>query len=185
MDRGFALRAKLTTDKATLVYPKTPAPWQDPMIQPGSTAAAPIMESLRPHRHAPHDPARWAPPKPNNSPRVPLDQRLTPEGQAMLGASLIVEEALAHGFTPDQPEPDRKGWDKSKREAPPQGSRRQPPLKQSRNDAYQSSSSSHSPRVPWRKIKIGAVPGLWLPGPFGPRLRHRPKEAALTLQTRL
>jgi hypothetical protein len=31
MDRGFALRAKLTTNKATLVYPKTPAPWQDPM----------------------------------------------------------------------------------------------------------------------------------------------------------
>jgi hypothetical protein len=28
MDRGFALKAKLTTDKATLVYLKTPAPWQ-------------------------------------------------------------------------------------------------------------------------------------------------------------
>jgi hypothetical protein len=26
MDRGFALKAELTTDKATLVYPKTPAP---------------------------------------------------------------------------------------------------------------------------------------------------------------
>jgi hypothetical protein len=36
-----------------------------------------------------------------------------------------------------------------------------------------------------KKIKIGAIPGLWLPGPFGPRLRHRPKEAALTLQIRL
>jgi hypothetical protein len=36
-----------------------------------------------------------------------------------------------------------------------------------------------------KKIKIGAIPGLRLLGPFGPRLRHRPKEAALTLQTRL
>jgi hypothetical protein len=59
MDRGFAIRAKLTTDKATLVYPKTPAPWQDPMDPPGfnlpsklpgSTATAAIMESVRPHR---------------------------------------------------------------------------------------------------------------------------------------
>ncbi len=144
MDRGFALRAKLTTDKATLVYPKTPAPWQEPMGQPGSrppgstgppimeslrpmgqpgsrppgSTSPPIMESLRPHRHAPHDPSKWAPPKPSNPPRVPLDQRLTPAGQAMLGASLTFEEALADGFTPDPPEPDRKGkgWDKGKRE---------------------------------------------------------------------
>jgi hypothetical protein len=118
------------------------------------------MESLRPHRHAPHDPSKWAPPKPSNPPRVPLDQRLTPDGRAMLGASLPVEEALADGFTPDPPEPDRKGkgWDKGKLEAPPQGSRRQPPLKQSRNDAYQSSSSSHSPRVPWKEDKNWSNP---------------------------
>jgi hypothetical protein len=76
MDRGFALKAKLTTDKATLVYPKTPAPWQDPTGQSGSrppgSTGPPIMESLRPHRHAPHDPSKWAPPKPSNPPRVPL-----------------------------------------------------------------------------------------------------------------
>jgi hypothetical protein len=36
-----------------------------------------------------------------------------------------------------------------------------------------------------RKIKIGTILGLWLPGPFGLRLRHRAKEAALTLHTRL
>jgi hypothetical protein len=78
----------------------------------------------------------------------------------MLGASLTVDGALADGFTPGPPEPDRKGkgWDKGKREAPPQGSRRQPPLKQSRNDAYQSSSSSHSPRVPWKEDKNWSNP---------------------------
>jgi hypothetical protein len=36
-----------------------------------------------------------------------------------------------------------------------------------------------------RKTKIGTIPSLWLPGPFEPRLRHRAKEAALTLHTRL
>ena len=164
MDRGFALKAKLTTDKATLVYPKTPAPWQDPIGQSGSrppgSTGPPIMESLRPHRHAPHDPSKWAPAKPTNPPRVTLDQRLTPAGQAMLGASLTVDEALEDGFSPGPPEPDRKGkgWDKGKREAPSQGSRRQPPLKQSRNDAYQSSSSSHSPRVPWKEDKNWSNP---------------------------
>jgi hypothetical protein len=36
-----------------------------------------------------------------------------------------------------------------------------------------------------KKIKIGAIPGLRRPGPFGPRRYHLPKEVALTLQTRL
>ena len=61
MDRGFALRAKLTTDKANLGYPKTPAPWQDPMGPlgfnlpsklPGSTATAASMESTSSSRRS-------------------------------------------------------------------------------------------------------------------------------------
>jgi hypothetical protein len=36
MDRIFALKAKLTTDKATLVYPKKLAAWHEPMGIPGS-----------------------------------------------------------------------------------------------------------------------------------------------------
>jgi hypothetical protein len=73
-----------------------------------------VMESVRPHRYTPHDPTRWAPP----NPRIPLNERLAPDGQAILGASLTVEEVIADGFTPDHPEPDRKGkgWDKGKRE---------------------------------------------------------------------
>jgi hypothetical protein len=51
MDRGFALKAKLTTDKATLVYPKTPAPWQAPMGPPtsklpGSISGAPSWRAF-------------------------------------------------------------------------------------------------------------------------------------------
>jgi hypothetical protein len=42
LDRGFALNAKLTTDKATLVYPKTPAPWQAPMGPPPTTPQEPV-----------------------------------------------------------------------------------------------------------------------------------------------
>jgi hypothetical protein len=194
MDRGFALRANLTTDKVALVYPKTPAPCQDPMGQPGSsrppgsTAAAPIMESLRPHRHAPHDPARWAPPKPSIPPRVPLDQRLTPEGHAMLGASLTVEEALSQM---DLPQTHLNLIEKAK-----VGTRANARLHRKavgvnlRSNNREMTLINHllpptHRECRGRKIKIGTIPGLWLPGPFGPHLRHRPKEAALTLQTRL
>ncbi len=112
------------------------------------------MQSIRPHPYAPHDPTRWAPPNPNNPPRIPLNERSTPDGQAMLGASLTVEEAISDGFTPPAPDRKSKGWDKGKREAPPQGNRRQPPHKQARNDAHHSSSSSSpSPRVPWKEDK--------------------------------
>jgi hypothetical protein len=111
----------------------------------------------------------------------------------MLEASLTVEEAIVDGFTPDQPEPDRngKGWDKGKREAPPQGSRRQPPHKQSRNDAYQSSSSSHSPRVPWKKDKnwnnpkpMAARPLRAPPPPPSQGSSSNPLNTPLTVLTR-
>jgi hypothetical protein len=51
-----------------------------------------------------------------------------------------------------------KGMDKGKREAPPQSNRRQPPQKQARNDTYYSSSSSPSPRTPWKEDKKWANP---------------------------
>jgi hypothetical protein len=38
LDRGYAIRAKLTTDKATLVYPKGPAPWQTPIPPTGKAS---------------------------------------------------------------------------------------------------------------------------------------------------
>jgi hypothetical protein len=119
---------------------------------------------------------------------MPLNERLTPDGQAMLNASLTVEEAIADGFFPDQPEPDRKGkgWDKGKREASPQGNRRQPPHEQARNDTYHSSSSSSpSPRVPWKEDKNWNNPKPEARGPFELRLCHRAREAALIHPTRL
>ena len=126
---------------------------------------------------------------PTNPPRVTLDQRLTPAGQAMLGASLTVDGALEDGFSPGPPEPDRKGkgWDKGKREAP--SVRKAVGVNPRSNNREMTLTNHHlpptHPECRGRKIKIGAIPGQRRLSPFGLHRYHLPKEAALTLQVRL
>jgi hypothetical protein len=144
-----SLCARLTTDKVTLVYPKVPAPRQTPVGHPtgrkpdGGAGANPTANQPRPRANVQKRLVA-------NPSRTTVDQRLTPYDQAMMIRSLTVEDAIDDGFFPTPPEPDHKGRgkNKGKREATPQGNRRQPPHKQARNDTYPPYYSSNPPRKP-------------------------------------
>jgi hypothetical protein len=100
--------------------------------------------------------------------RTPLDQRLTPTGQAQVASQFTAAGVLNDGFVPPSssqrsgdkgtsndgfipPSPSQRYGDKGKRSSPSPGSRNQPPPKYSKSDTSSYTSSSNS----WRDSSFG------------------------------
>jgi hypothetical protein len=143
MERGVKLRDYVQTH----VFPKS----------------APLANSA---------PPGLPPPVPDTSSasqsRTPLDQRLTPTGQAQVASQFTAAGALNDGFVPPSssqrsgdkgapndglipPNPSQRYGDKGKRDSSSQGSRSQPPTKFSKSDTTSYTSSSNS----WRDNSSG------------------------------
>ncbi len=124
MERGVKLRDYVQTH----VFPKS-AP-------PGQSAPPSLPPPVPDTSFAPRS-------------RTPLEQRLTPTGQAQVANQFTAASALYDGFIPPSPSP--RSGDKSKRGSSSQSSRSQPPTKFSKSDTTSYTSSSNS----WRDNSSG------------------------------
>ncbi len=135
MDKGFALKARITTDPHTKVILKGEAPWR----QEATYAPEPHKHDAF-DGHPSHMPAASAPTRGSTRPRLPLDYRQVDQPTAMIedhpmdqGSSSVSPPPTNRQVTP--PYSGRNG-DKGKRSAPYQGDRRLPPKNFARSEQY-------------------------------------------------
>jgi hypothetical protein len=130
MDKGFALKARITTDPHTKVIPKGEAPWR----QEATYAPEPHKQDAS-DRHSSHMPVPAPPTRGSTRPRLPLDQQtaMTEDYSMDQGSSSVSPPPTNRPIT--SPYSGRSG-EKGKRSAPYQGDRRLPPQKFARSDQY-------------------------------------------------